>query len=309
MDVKSMLAPVTRVAFKVYGKAVKHSPEILLGSGLASMVAGAIVACERTTRAEDILYETRERIEKIHRVDDDPEVSYSESDKRKDLATVYASAGVKMAKLYWPAVALETLGVVCILGSYGIMRNRNVALTAAYTALEHGYSEYRRRVRDELGEDQDLYFKTGLKSKKIEVTETDEHGKEAKKLVEEKVFDRLPDQPSTYARWFDERSRMYANSAIHNRNFLIAQQQLANLWLHQHGYVFLNEVYRMLDIPEVPEGQVIGWLRDDTAGGQGYIDFGIHDGLRQQNRDFVNGYEKAVLLDFNIDPQPIVDYI
>ena len=309
MDIKTMLMPVTRMAYKVYGKAVKHSPEILLGGGIASMIAGTIVACSRSTKAEELLYEANERIEKIHEVDEDPEISYTPADKRKDLMVVYANTGAKFAKLYWPAVALEALGVACILGSYGIMRSRNVALTAAYTALEHGYSEYRRRVREELGEDQDLYFKTGLKPKTIEVTETDENGKETKKMVEEKVFEPNPGDPSNFARWFDERSRFYANSPMHNLNFLIAQQSAADFLLHQRGHVFLNEVYDMLDIPRVPEGQVLGWKLDGSAGGCGKISFGIHDGLRATSRDFVNGYEKAILLDFNIDPQPIIDLI
>lgn len=310
MDVKAITAPVSLVAHKIAGKVMKHSPEILLGSGLAAMVAGAIVACERTTRAEDVLDKAHDRLEKIHEAEaKSEEVGYTPSDKRHDLVTVYTQTAVGFVKAYWPAIALETLGVACILGSYGIMRNRNVALTAAYTALERGFSEYRRRVKEDLGDEADDYFKTGMRTKAIEVTETDENGKEKKSTTEQKVYSGQVDDHSTFARWFDETCDEYVNDAYRNMSFLMAQQKHANWLLKRNGYLFLNDVYEMLGMKRCPQGQAVGWLRDDTAGGQGFVDFGIHDGYRAANRDFVNGYEKRVLLDFNIDPVPIWDKI
>lgn len=32
-----------------------------------------------------------------------------------------------------------------------------------------------------------------------------------------------------------------------------------------------------------------------------FIDFGVFDGDRPRARDFVNGYERSILLDFNVD--------
>lgn len=309
MDIKTMLQPVTRVAYKVYGKAVKHSPELLLGGGIAAMVAGTIIACERTTKAEEILDKAHESLDAIHTAETAENVEYTPDDKRKDLALVYAKTAGGFLKLYWPAIALEAAGAACILTSHGIMRRRNAAITAAYTALEHGYSEYRRRVREKLGEEDDLYFKTGLKPKAIEITEKDENGVEKTVKTEQKVFDPDHADVSTFARWFDETCDEYSNSDVHNLNFLMAQQKHANFLLRSHGYLFLNDVYDMLGIPRCPQGQAVGWMRDGRCGGQGFVDFGIHDGYRQSARNFVNGYEKKILLDFNIDPEPIWDKI
>lgn len=306
MNIKTMLQPASRIAYKIYGKVQKHAPELLLGSGLVSMAAGTIVACERTTKAEDILDETRQRLDKVREAEArKDELNYTERDKRRDLAIIYGQTGLKFAKLYWPAAALECLGIACVLGSYGIMRSRNVALTAAYTALETSYSQYRRRVREKLGDDEDAYFRTGLASKMIEVTEKDENGNEKVVRTEQKVFD--PDNAgvSTFARWFDETNPEFSKSPMNNLTFLMAQQKHANYLLKSRGYVFLNDVYDMLSIPRCPQGQAVGWLKDENNGGSGFVDFGIHDGYRQMCRDFVNGYEKAILLDFNIDPTPI----
>ena len=35
--------------------------------------------------------------------------------------------------------------------------------------------------------------------------------------------------------------------------------------------------------------------------GDNYVDFGIYDTSKEANRNFVNGYERTILLDFNVD--------
>lgn len=310
MNVKNMLAPVTRVVYKAYGKTAKHAPEILLAGGLVSMVAGAIVACERTTKAEEIIDQAKESIDTIHKVEKDELVEYTQQDKRKDLTLVYTKTGLKFAKLYLPAVALEALGIACILSSYGIMRSRNAALTAAYTALEHSYSEYRRRVREKLGEEEDLYFRTGMETKAVELTEKDENGLEKVTKTEENVFNPNNEPIGPYHRWFDEKNPNYQRDHNANKNFLISIQKYCQIKLNMQGYLFLNDVYDMLGFPRCPQGQAVGWLRGCDAGGNGIVDFGLRDGYRRPSvRDFQNDREYVVLLDFNVDPQPIWDKI
>lgn len=35
--------------------------------------------------------------------------------------------------------------------------------------------------------------------------------------------------------------------------------------------------------------------------GDNYVDFGIYNTSKEANRNFVNGYERTILLDFNVD--------
>ena len=56
----------------------------------------------------------------------------------------------------------------------------------------------------------------------------------------------------------------------------------------------------MLDIPRTAAGQVLGWRYDKNKKSND-VSFGIFEGNTPKARDFVNGYEKVVLLDFNID--------
>ena len=81
--------------------------------------------------------------------------------------------------------------------------------------------------------------------------------------------------------------------------FLKQQQVYATDMLKQRGHLFLNDVYDMLGILHSQEGAVVGWIYDEENPiGDNYVDFGIYD---ERNADFVNGYERSILLDFNVD--------
>ena len=84
--------------------------------------------------------------------------------------------------------------------------------------------------------------------------------------------------------------------------FLRMQQDAATKRLKQQGWLLLNDVYDMLGIPRTKDGMVIGWVYDEKHPvGDNFVDFGIYDTIRASNRDFVNGYERTILLDFNVD--------
>lgn len=57
----------------------------------------------------------------------------------------------------------------------------------------------------------------------------------------------------------------------------------------------------MLGFPETPYGALAGWLKDE---GDGVVDFGIFNiddpKYGQKRADFINGFERSVILDFNV---------
>ena len=64
----------------------------------------------------------------------------------------------------------------------------------------------------------------------------------------------------------------------------------------------MNEVYKSIGLPATKAGQVVGWVYDEKNPiGDNYVDFGLYDMSREKVRDFINGYERAILLDFNVD--------
>lgn len=298
---------LTKTANKVGFKLRKHSPEILVVAGIVGTVTSAVMACKATLKVHDVLDEAKETIDKIHTATENGKteggVEYSKEDSKKDLTIVYAQTGLKFVKLYGPAVILGTLSITSILASNNILRKRNIALGAAYAAIDKSFKEYRGRVIERFGEAVDRELKYNIKSQKVEEIETDpETGKEkkVKKMVD--VID--PNLYSEYARFFDDGCKGWEKNAEYNLMFLRATQNYANDLLRSRGYLFLNDVYDMLGIERTKAGQIVGWVYDPDNpdhNGDNYVDFGIYDMRKPKARDFVNGYERVILLDFNVD--------
>lgn len=284
-------------------KLKKHSPEILVITGIIGVVSSAVMACKATTKLNGILEETKETIDTIHKYADDESMAdrYTQEDTKKDLTITYVQTGLKIAKLYAPAIIIGAASITGILASNNILRKRNVALAAAYAAVDKSFKEYRGRVVERFGKEVDHQLRHNIKVEKIEEIITDpETGKEkkVKKTVEVAGVDGYSD----YARFFDDGCKGWVKDSEYNLMFLRAQQQYANDLLVARGHVFLNEVYDMLGIPRTKAGQVVGWVYNkDNPVGDNYVSFGIYDLHRETNRNFVNGYERTILLDFNVD--------
>lgn len=302
MKKKFDINTIKRATNKVGVKLQKHSPEILMVAGIIGAVTSAVMACHETTKLSTILDDSKEKVDSIHFAKEHPEKlteEYTEQDSKKDLAIVYTQTGLQVAKLYAPSVTLGVLSIVSILASNNILRKRNVALAAAYSAVEKSFKEYRGRVVERFGENVDKELRYNIKAKEIEETEVDENGKEktVKKNID--VIDGVTCSP--YAKFFDASSDYWEKNPEYNLMFLKSQQNYANDLLRTRGHLYLNEVYDMLGIPRTKAGQVVGWVYDENnVDGDNYIDFGIYE-CNRPNRDFVNGFEPVILLDFNVD--------
>jgi len=92
----------------------------------------------------------------------------------------------------------------------------------------------------------------------------------------------------------------WQNVNDYNLVFLRAQQQFANDLLVARGHVFLNDVYDSIGIDRTPAGAVVGWVVSKN-GGDNFVDFGMYNEDSERARAFVNGDEKSIFLDFNVD--------
>lgn len=292
----------------------KHSPEIFIAVGVVGTVVSAVMACKATTKVGRIVEKTKEDVEAVHKAVEtgvtEAGETYSEQDSKKDLTIIYAHTGLDMVKLYAPSVILGAFSITSIIASNNILRRRNAALAAAYATVDTGFKNYRNRVIERFGEEVDRELKNNVKVKKVTATEIDaETGAETK--VKKNQFVVSPSDISGYARFFEQYTKDENGNTILNRHwendneynlmFLKAQERYANDLLRAKKRVFLNEVYEMLGLPRTKAGQVVGWVYDpENPTGDNYIDFGLYaDNLSYS--DFVNGFEPAILLDFNVD--------
>jgi hypothetical protein len=304
MKKNEIMNKVSRSFGKVGFKLKKHSPEILAVTGTIGVVTSAVMACKATTKLGDILEKSKKEIELIKFASEHPEElpeEYTEEDGKNDIRVSYAHTVVDIVKLYAPSVILGTLSITAMLTSNNILRKRNIALAAAYTAVDKGFKEYRSRVVERFGEEIDKEIRYNLKSKEIEETIVDEKtGKE--KTVKKTVNVIDPSNYSVYARFYDDGCNGWTKNPEDNLYFLKCQENYANDLLKTRGHLFLNEVYDMIGIPRTQAGQMVGWIYDEKNPiGDNFVDFGILDLYNEKARDFVNGYERTILLDFNVD--------
>jgi hypothetical protein len=267
----------------------KNSPGVLFAAGVVGMVGTTVLACRATLKVDAILDDAKRKMTLADTLQHD---DYDDMDRRRDKTLVRYQTAVKIGKEYAPAVVLGALSITALTRSHYILTQRNTALIAAYAALDKGFREYRSRVVAKYGEEEDRDLRYGVREIKSIDPETQE----------EKVVKRVaPGGQSVYARFFDASSSSWSKDPEVNLFFLKSQQNYANDQLTTRGHVFLNEVYDLLGLERSSAGSVVGWVLSRDGSTDNHIDFGIFDKRSQAARDFVNGFEGAILLDFNVD--------
>ena len=307
MKKNEIMTSVSGTVHKVGFQLQRKSPELLVGLGIIGAITSAVLACKATTKAGKIIEEANDAISTIHQANENGVTNagetYSEQDCKKDLAVAYVQTGVKFAKLYAPAVLLGTASVASILASHNIMKKRNVALAAAYAAVDKSFKDYRGRVLERFGEQVEKELRYNIKAQEIEETVTDGKGKEktVKKTADVAEAGWDPSKYSPYAKIFDESHPDWRKDAEQNRYYLQALQAQATDKLRSQGHLFLNEVYDMLGFKRTKAGSAVGWIYDPRHPiGDDFVDFGMFEVQRPAAVDFVNGYERSFILDFNV---------
>ena len=291
---KTIGGPKVQVALL---KGSKYAPEILTGVGILGVIGGTILIAKSMSKLEPIMDEHERTLSEAKRdlalAQDsiNGEVDFTEKEVKREIVRVYARTTLAMTKAFAPGVSLQAFSIVSILAAHGIMRRRAVALLGAYKAVEQAFSEYRNRVAEEFGIDKEKEIRYGIKTETVE----DANGKKTKK----KVWDPASFY-SPYAKVFDEGNPNYRDTPEYNFLFLKNQQSWANDKLRIQGYLFLSDVYDALGFERTPQSQIAGWLMDSTSGDM-QVDFGIYNTDIEKTRDFINGLEKSIILDFNVD--------
>lgn len=281
-NIGDILAPVTRGFATAKFQTVKFSPEILTTVGVTGVITSGVLAARATLRLEDVLDSGRRRLADAIDLADGGHVPPS------TVNTARLASALDIVKLYGPSVSLGLASLVCIISAQGILKKRNAALAAAYTTLEGAYKSYRDRVKEEIGEDKERDIYLNLKDEKVKNAET---GKEETITT---MGD--PSDVGPYVRLFDEANPNWTKQADQNLFFLRAQQNYFNDLLRARGHIFLNEVLDGLGMDRSPAGAISGWRISDV--GDNFVDFGIYTA---ENRHFVEGQERSIWLDFNVD--------
>lgn len=299
-----LIANAKRTLSRTGLKMKKHSPEILVVGGVIGVITSTVLACRATIKLPEAMADTNNELEQIHNYVDEHGFSdeYTEKDHKKNLTIIHSHKAMAAVKLYAPAVLLGAASITAIVGSHHILKKRNVALASAYIAVDKSFKEYRERIAERFGKDIEHQVRYNIKPKEFTKTEVDENGNEVTTTETVDVAGIDPNQYSEFAKFFDESCECWTKNPEKNLYFLKCQQNAANDMLKARGHLFLNEVYDMLGIQRTELGQTMGWVYDEkNPVGDNFVDFGMYDMNREAVRNFVNGYERIILLDFNVD--------
>lgn len=312
---KSIGTKAKCVGLKAAAKVSKRSPEILMVVGAVTFVGTVVVACKQTLKCEEVLDAHERKMKDIEDClelakEEESGVSYDEQMAKKDKAIAFAQTGIGFVKIYAPAILLGVVSITCFGCGFHILKKRNLALTVAYGALDKAFKEYRGRVKEELGDESDQYFRYGYKKVK--------NGLVAKKNPETGEIEAVEGTDLDTVPWDEnmdpgsvlnnatfvfapETSKYYFPDEIHNDVSIQAARNNMQIDFDMKGFLFLNDVLKALGITEVPYGQLVGWKKGI---GDPYIDFRTKKVYRKASSDRKRNplgleYECIYEFDFN----------
>lgn len=292
-------------------KLVKHLPHILVGVGIVSITAGTVEAVKKSKKLEPIIEDHEkesERIKENKKLAEEKKAIYTRKDEAEELCKLYVSTTGRIIKTMAVPIMLYSGGVVCVIAGHKMLYTRYLGVVAAYTGLQKSYSEYRRKVVEDLGVDDDLYFAHGMMPETVKVKETDENGEEHE--VEKKIHrSASANELGPYAVFFDDMySSMWTPNPIDNLATIKYYQDWYNQRLEHRKFVYYHEILRDLGIwdrlPDEKQKQLVGlgWV---WGAGDNYISLGIFDTDKVIQSDALKethmGYEPSVLIDPNLD--------
>lgn len=240
----------------------KHSPEILMGIGIAGMITTVVSAVRATPKALKLMNnEVKIRSENNEFLDDDGNiVGLVKMGNNEGFDIDYRLPRKDAVKLVWkcyiPTTVTGILSIVCLISSNSVSSKRNTALATAYTLSESAFKEYSKKVIETIGEKKEQTLKESIVKDKI-----DKNPVSKNEVI-------ITEKGNTLC--YDVLSKRYFRSDIDK---LRKAENELNRMLLDEMYVSLNDLYYEFGLECIPIGDDIGWNVDD-----GYIelDFSSH---------------------------------
>lgn len=204
----------------------KHSPEILLGIGIAGMITTTVLAVKATPKA----------LKKI-----EAEKEKQQVDKLKAKDVVKATW-----KCYIPAAVTGATSTACLIGANSVHVRRSAALATAYKLSETAFTEYKDKVVETVGERKEKAIKDEIAKDKIE----------RDPVQNSEVI--MTDKGQTLC--YDGLSGRYFYS---DRDAIQRAVNNINRKIVVHMYISLNEFYSELGLEPIKVGADLGWNIDD----------------------------------------------
>lgn len=215
MNIKTMVK-------SVWAGAKKHSPEILIGMGIAGAASSVIFAVKATPKAMILLEEKRQ------------ELGVEKLEAKEIIKTA--------APVYIPTAVSFGVSVACIVGASSVNARRNAALTAAYTLSESTLRTYRDKVLETVGEDKEREIRQKA------AIEQQQSTPEPQALVVSSAAGQLKCFDSLSGRYF-----------VSTKNEIDKAVNEFNRQLRDDMRISLNDWYDLIGLDTNKLGDMLGW--------------------------------------------------
>ncbi len=290
---------------KVTKTKIRHcKPEIGLILGIFGVAAGTVLACTKTKKAVDAYQTSKQEIQKL-----DETMEQGTKDAAVAYTKAYARFVYRMIRIYGLPILLWGGGMTSIIGSHCDLRHQNGQLLLDSVALKKMLDEYRARVAEEIGEEEErkLYF--GAKEDEVDVIEENpESG--TKKIVRKKVNTIRGNGGSKFARNFSAQTSFGFDVRSYADFFLEARIKNLNNRLKMSPFITMNDVYDELEMkPEFgrcEDGLDWGWVwNPNDPDGPNEIRIERLEGWEEiyDERENKTYWAPCLRIDFN--PQPL----
>lgn len=264
-----MFEKVTRCFGKMKYKAIQNSPELYLVAGTVLLGVGIVTACRATLKADEILDDLKEELDKIEETKEASDKiaeetegrveRYTETDRNEDIKNSKIQHSVQIAREFVVPALCIAGGLGCMYRGHFVLKDRYLGMTAAYESVRMLFRKYRDRVIADQGLEADQRYLYGTKNTSIVDMNPDGTVSNVQKA----------DDPDVKAMpgvmLFDSYSKKFVKDRNANAMTVSTVESWANRLLHRRGYVFLSEILEELDMPAVPHGNCFGWV----SGGDG----------------------------------------
>ena len=252
--------PIMKIAGKAGNWLVKNGPKIMSVAGGAMAVGGAVMACEATLHADEILDRHKQKMAKIEeakRISDETaeevEDVYTEKDMKRDKAIVWAETARDFVKLYAPSVSVGLSGVALMQGAFWMTEHRRAAAVSTLTSVNQMY----QNLLEKSGGQEAVGY---LDNPEPKLLPTKEEGEEPEDEV--LVLDPTRDtDPFFFV--FDKTNPNWAggNGFVLNERFVTATLDAFNYRLSSHArdHVWINDILKAMDMPERDYGGFYGY--------------------------------------------------
>lgn len=314
--------PVARTIGKATLAATQASP-IIFAVGGGILTIAAVIEAAKSTPAfleeldayNDMLDKQKEYVKKVEEGEIVPEEPYTKKQQTQDRLSIYAKIMVSGIKHYGKAMIMVGGSFACYGMALKILNGWLAGATAALAAKTEELTHLEENVEKEYGAEVLQKLKGPNKDEVVVSGHVDENGETVVDSVASSV------NHDAYSILFDETNSQWTKNASMNRDFLERCEKWANQLLRAKGFLFLNEVLKLLNYDDselTQEGQIVGWrYYDDPAeaiahNSRNEVKFGVLDKDKAHTPEelaFLEGKERNVWLTFNVDPEPIIGYL